>query len=449
MLWESTGKHLHLTTMLLMPFWRTKKDRYDRRLSFDQSEKIDCIRQQIELELNLYEMNPASILSRNRKKHFNAPFYLIKHRKARSGSTLFAFLLMLVIFFITLQRFYEAAIAGHGEALFKQQEIPNTVHFVRQMTRRPDGSAKPLSFEFRHFLAYYSAHLHLSPDEINIWTDADAAQIKEATRNGNSFTKAVLSLPKVRIHHVSFPDQTANGVPITQYAHKSDFIRTRVMAKYGGIYLDDDAWVIRDLAPLRRFGFDNIFGRQWDTNLCQAFWMSTPNNTLMRAFALLQESEFDGSWVRASNELLTNLVKDVRGLGHDRHALILDRDAFFPGQWNREDDGLPVFYKVHEGDGEELHGEEPLSPPRDQDELINRYRYRRDYGWRRDWRDTYVIHGYSNAVREERMDWMFGRYGSFTPLYVLARKSNIARALYPALQHALETGFLPMSVLST
>jgi len=40
------------------------------------------------------------------------------------------------------------------------------------------------------------------------------------------------------------------------------FIRTRVMAHHGGQYFDDGSWVIRDLAPFRKAGFENVFGKQ-------------------------------------------------------------------------------------------------------------------------------------------------------------------------------------------
>ena len=211
-------------------------------------------------------------------------------------------------------------------------EIPNIAHFVRQINRHHNGEPKPLRFEFRHFLAYYSAHHYLNPDEINIWSDVDAATIEEARLHGDVFTKAVLRLPKMRFRFVDMPNTTATGFPIEKYAHKSDFVRTRVMAELGGQYFDDDSWVIRDLAPFRKAGFENVFGKEWGDDICQAMWMSTPNNPLMRAFERLQETEFNGEWVRASNILISNLVYDIQGYGHGRYALVLERNAFFPGE---------------------------------------------------------------------------------------------------------------------
>jgi hypothetical protein len=319
-------------------------------------------------------------------------------------------------------------------------EIPNIAHFVRQLDRNKDGTPKPLHFEFRHFLAYYSAHHYLKPDSINIWSDMTPEMISQAAIHGDIFTKAVLRIPHLKFHHVEMPNVTSTGFPIVAYAHKSDFIRTRVMADLGGQYFDDDAWVIRDLAPLRKAGFENVFGKEWGDDLCQAMWMATPNNTLMRAFERLQETEFNGEWVKASNILISNLVYDITGLGHNRHALVLERNAFFAGQWDMGDAGLPMFYKVHgEDDGIPDYG----PPPQTVDDLVNNYDFIRNKGWRKDWRNSYVIHGFSNAVRDLKAMWMFEPYGGFTPAYVLARQSNIARALYPALQHAIETGFLP------
>ncbi|UZJ53759.1 hypothetical protein CBS101457_003079 [Exobasidium rhododendri] len=265
--------------------------------------------------------------------------------------------------------------------------------------------------------------------------------IVAAKISGNRFTKAVLNLPNLQFRHVTMPNQTTMGVPITAYAHKSDFVRLHAMAKYGGQYFDDDSWVIRDLAPLRKAGFENVFGKEWGDDICQAMWMSTPGNALMKAFERLQETEFNGEWLRASNNLISNLVYDVSGFGHDKYALVLERNAFFPGQWNIEDDGLPMFYKVHP-EPEPLQEMAPVA--KSIDELVNNYSFERRFGWKKDWRNSYVIHGFSNAIRGADAWWMFGEFKGFTPEYVLSQSSNIGRALYPALQNALDTGVLKL-----
>jgi hypothetical protein len=47
--------------------------------------------------------------------------------------------------------------------------------------------------------------------------------------------------------------------------HQSDFVRTRVMKRLGGIYLDEDAYVVRDVVSLRQAGFRNVVGKQTDS----------------------------------------------------------------------------------------------------------------------------------------------------------------------------------------
>lgn len=87
-------------------------------------------------------------------------------------------------------------------------DIPNITHFVRQLTRFPNSSAKTLKFEFRHFLAYYSAYHYLKPEEINIWSDVDDEMVQEAKLNGDIYTKAVVSLPGLHFRHVDMPNVT-------------------------------------------------------------------------------------------------------------------------------------------------------------------------------------------------------------------------------------------------
>lgn len=103
-----------------------------------------------------------------------------------------------------------------------------------------------------------------------------------------------------------------------------------------------------------------------------------------------------------------------------------------------------MFYKVHndEGDLRKTLQKDGAPTAATVEDLVSNYRFDRQWGWRKDWRNSYVIHGFSNAIRDTNAWWMFEPYGGFTPKYILSRTSNIARALYPALRHALDSGFL-------
>lgn len=318
------------------------------------------------------------------------------------------------------------------------KDIPNIAHFVRQINRHEDGQPKPFKVEFRHLLSYYSCHMFLQPEKIYFWTDAPAEVLQEARLNGNVYTRALFRIPNLSIQPASFPNATMSGTKIEQYAHKSDFVRTRIMAKMGGMYFDDDAWVLRDLTPLRKAGFDNVFSLDEGARIAQACWLSKPRNPLMIAFARLQDIVFNGEWLRASNDLITALMVHYARAPGDRSALVLEKDAFFPGYWIGE--GLNDYYEVHDDDDVKTFQE--MDAPSPFDDITSTFQFDKKWGWRRDWRRTWVIHGFSNELRARKAQWMFKEFNWFSPAYVLSQRSNIGRALYPALRHMLDSGFL-------
>ncbi|PWN32648.1 uncharacterized protein FA14DRAFT_76283 [Meira miltonrushii] len=320
-----------------------------------------------------------------------------------------------------------------------KKDIPNIAHFVRQINRDKDYTPKaPFKVEFRHLLSYYSCHHYLNPDRIYFWTDTPREMLEDARVNGDIYTRALFRIPNLEFRPAIFPNVTAKGVKIDQYAHRSDFVRTRVMAKMGGQYLDDDAWVLRDLKPLRQSGFDNIFSLDEGARIAQAAWLSKPMNPLMLAFARLQEVVFNGEWLRASNDLVTALMVHFSRLPGDRSSLVLEKDAFFPGYWIGDE--LNMYYEVHDHDP---NFQEPVEVRTDQN-VLETFQYDFNWGWRRDWRRTWIIHGFSNELRARNAFWMFKEFKGFTPAYILSRRSNIGRALYPALRHMLDTGFLEL-----
>lgn len=100
-----------------------------------------------------------------------------------------------------------------------------------------------------------------------------------------------------------------------------------------------------------------------------------------------------------------------------------------------------MYYKVQSGEADDVPG--PIIG--NLDELVDNYKKNRNYGWKRDWRSSYVIHGYSNAIRDLKAEYLFKPYQGFTPEYILSQQSNIGRALYPALKDAIDNGFLTVN----
>ena len=165
-----------------------------------------------------------------------------------------------------------------------KKDIPNIAHFVRQINRDENYTPKaPFKVEFRHLLSYYSCHHYLQPDRIYFWTDTPREMLEDARVNGDIYTRALFRIPNLEFRPAIFPNVTAKGVKIDQYAHRSYFVRTRVMAKMGGQYLDDDAWVLRDLKPLRQSGFDNIFSLDEGPRIAQAAWLRDRKSTRLNS----------------------------------------------------------------------------------------------------------------------------------------------------------------------
>ena len=299
-------------------------------------------------------------------------------------------------------------------------EIPNIVHFVHFATPPSATNLEPtILFEFSHFIAIYSAHLFLKPVLIYIHTDAHNRLSAKAKESTDRWTRLIANLPSVRFNYVVPPERTSRGGPIRKLPHKSDFIRTQVMKKYGGIYLDEDSYVLRDFASLRRAGFRNVVGRQKDGQIGSATFLSMPESDLITAYQAQQDSVYDGNWLTHAVMLLSSLVRHFGAV--EKEVLVLEQNAFFPLGWEKDD--LKSMYSINEA---EIMGEWSYTA-KVMTKILN-------------WNNSYAIHGYHTALLTEKID--FGIFGGITLEYVLARTSNFARAVYPAVEHAMKQGIV-------
>ena len=204
--------------------------------------------------------------------------------------------------------------------------IPNIVYFVRLVD---SDHASAFDFSFHQFVAIYSAHFRLQPETIYIHTNVEDHVVKKTLENTtNPCTLAINKLPKVKFNYHAAPNKTLNGLDIALLPHRSDFVRTDVLEKFGGIYLDNDVYVLRNLRVLSRLGFENIIGEQKYGKICNAVIMATPQNKMMQAYQILQDVVFDGGWETASVDLLTRLAQEFHDMPD--HVMVMPQDAFFP-----------------------------------------------------------------------------------------------------------------------
>lgn len=338
--------------------------------------------------------------------------------------------------------------------------IPNIVHFVHLV--RGSDSEPVVEFPFRQFVAIYSAHYYLKPDKIYIHTNLEdhvlGAAINAST---NPYVRVLLQLPNIVFNYEYTPLKTTRGQEINELAHRSDFIRTRVLKRWGGLYLDDDAYVIRDLRSLRESGFKAIAGRQQNGQICNAVIMAAPEGDLISLFYALQDRIFDGGWTTHSVELLSRLAQDFSG--ENGQMLILEREVFYRLGFNKEDlIDLYHIYRGTRGNRQEREDErkERIEGPIDKgdpiitsDECRNMTEYMDSFEddkksekskERVDWRGSYIIHGWTTQFIkfDDDDNIMFGRKGGITLDYILAKKSKFASAVYPAIKHAVDNGVL-------
>lgn len=338
-------------------------------------------------------------------------------------------------------------------------EIPNIVHFVHLV---PPEDQRPqdqpiLYFPFRQFIAIYSASFHLTPTTIYIHTNIPADKLPQALRTGNTYVQLIRSLPHVIFNPVSSPTHTSTGLEIPSLPNQSDFVRTEQLLKTGGIYLDDDSYVLRDLTPFRTAGFDFIAGETKITDLCPGAFLTQPGSGLVTAYHALQDKTFDGTWGAHAIDLLSTLARDFANV--PRAVLVLPQDSFFPLSWF--DDDMKTLYEPHMEEAF-LGAPEPAAPYPGFDPRISNKEEERAQAftkyvagfdlhpprdWQRDWRASYILHGWNSAFRtsfsDEAREEVFGSKGEFITLeYVLGRSSNFARAVYPAVRHAVDRGLL-------
>lgn len=165
-------------------------------------------------------------------------------------------------------------------------EIPNIVHFMHLLSLSKK-THPPFQFEFQHFISVYSAYLYLQPDEIYIHTNVAPNIVEQARDSPHRWTRAIANLPIVIFNYETAPDVIIAGKKIVKLSNKSDFVRTRVMKRWDGIYLDEDIYLLKDLSVLRHAGFQNVMERQAYGAICPVLFLSMPENEMIMAYHAL------------------------------------------------------------------------------------------------------------------------------------------------------------------
>jgi len=213
--------------------------------------------------------------------------------------------------------------------------VPPIVHYVIGMA---DGAPKPL--HYFQYLAIRSAILNLRPRLILIHHRPGAAP------HGPWWD---LIEPYVTLSPVEPPEEVF-GQPLTHYAHKADVVRMQVMLQLGGVYLDQDTFVLRSFDRAGLFTQSTVlameadpYAEQWEWEpggLCNAIIVSRPDAPfLQRWFSTYRTFNETGTeWAEHSVAMPWELA-----LTYPEEVTVLNSRAMFYPLWDKE--GLRM---VHE-----------------------------------------------------------------------------------------------------
>lgn len=211
------------------------------------------------------------------------------------------------------------------------------------------------------------------------------------------------------------------------------------MKKWGGVFMDEDSYLLKDLVGLRQAGYKNVVARQIDGKVGCGMFLSVPDSQLVTAYQTLQDDVFDGRWTTHSVDLLTRLTDEFSVL--DKEVLVMDHTAFFPLSWKAGD--LATIYEVG-GPSDNSTTQNPSNF--NLTSFVDTFEMKVQNTGRDLWKTSYALHGFNSEVKGSAE--YFGEFGGITLDYVLARNSNFARAIYPVIKYALTDSALADGVLA-
>lgn len=307
-----------------------------------------------------------------------------------------------------------------SRVLSQSSDVPNLAHYVFLLT---DPKAD-FPFVFYHYLSVHAAWYHLRPERIYLHTNARPQQLDRARQGlAGKWSQLILNMPGLVINHVELPTHTRSGVEISHIAHKSDFARVPAVRDLGGLYLDFDVFLLRDMTALRESGFDFFTGREPSGMVPSGVFLTNRQSKVVRAWAQQMDGAFDQEWFSHSNALLTRIAEQA--MSEPRQVLVLEEAALAPFGWGNGD--IEGFLEDHDDIPSPL---EKLGPG---DPLPAMEHYEdSDISWATNLNKSYIVHAY--RIEDLNVE--------ISPRSVLRRRSNFGRALYPVVRDMVHMGIV-------
>jgi Glycosyltransferase sugar-binding region containing DXD motif len=129
--------------------------------------------------------------------------------------------------------------------------VPNVIHYIR---------FNKTSFSFVDYVCIRSAWINHRPEIIYFHTNVD----KFSGVYWDRMVQDAEFFQRIKVVPIELPSEVF-GQPLStgwRLFHGSDVARIRMMKQYGGIYLDNDIYVVRNLDKYRKFEI----AMGWDEN---------------------------------------------------------------------------------------------------------------------------------------------------------------------------------------
>ncbi|XP_077516390.1 uncharacterized protein LOC144126220 [Amblyomma americanum] len=172
--------------------------------------------------------------------------------------------------------------------------VPNIVHFVKL------GNA-PLSFV--EVVCVRAAWLQQNPEVLMIHCD-DCSAITQSPN-----WRHIKDIPRLTLKHVERP-QTIFGVKVSWIQHAADIVRIRVLRRYGGIYLDSDAYLVKSMDKYR--GCETAIGWPPGQNMGNQIIVAHKRSKFLRLYYELYRRYRPDLWYYNAGQLPTRDILEKK-----------------------------------------------------------------------------------------------------------------------------------------
>jgi hypothetical protein len=187
-------------------------------------------------------------------------------------------------------------IFGDNITGYPYEIVPNIVHYVLFTIHE---------IQFGHFVSILSVLRNQKPDKIIIHCDCDQL-------NGNYYKRIVNIMQSTKsntrliIRRIEKPTQIF-GKPLNWINwHASDITRIRVLLEFGGIYLDQDVYVVKSLNKFRKYEMT----LNWDENqyLGNQVLIGHKNSRFLKLYLESYHNYDPNQWYYNGGELPTTSI---------------------------------------------------------------------------------------------------------------------------------------------